>query len=236
MAVVHRFATIVVRTGDSAPETLQIEVVPNPEDEGKTYLLGGEEGFSYQTSEYLISGAGLFDPDPEISYGLAVIDFGAPTSFGFQFGQPIVPIPAPGVASHTYSGSLTDGGSGSVTLTALAPPGGVPVDTDGTPEMSVYTLSTDGGATLLSAELDLGTTLVVGGASSLHGPFNPPAIPGPAGSGSYDYMQVDVNFSLSGGGDLYTSNGRAVIIPEPTAAVIAGMGLLGLSAFRRRRV
>ena len=174
----------------------------------------------------------------QIIYASSVIDFGAPSSFGFIFSQGIVATPAPGTASHTYSASATDrtpGPTGSMTVTPLAPPAGIPVDTDGMPEVSVYTLSTNGGVTFLNAQLDLGPLLVVGGTSAVHGPFNPASVAGPAGSGSYDVMRVDVNFSLTGGNDAYTFNGEANSVPEPAVLAAVGLGLAGLALHVRRR-
>jgi hypothetical protein len=181
----------------------------------------------------------FMDPDPQIIYASSVIDFGAPSSFGFIFSQGIVPTPAPGTASHTYSASATDGTPGplvgAMTVTPVAPPAGIPVDSDGTPEVSVYTLSTNGGTTFLNAELDLGPLLLVGPGSATHGPFNPASVAGPAGSGSYDVMRVDVNFSLTGGNDAYTFNGEANIVPEPGLVATLGLGLAALALQVRRR-
>lgn len=182
----------------------------------------------------------LLKPDPQIIYASSVIDFGAPSTFGFIFSQGIVATAAPGTASHTYSASTTDGDgnplTGSVTVTPVAPPVGIPVDSDGTPEVSVYTLSTNGGVTFLNAELDLGPLFVGGPGSDSHGPFNPASVAGPAGSGSYDVMRVDVNFSLTGGNDAYAFTGAALIeAPEPALVATLGLGLAGLALHARRR-
>jgi hypothetical protein len=177
--------------------------------------------------------------DPQILYAGSVIDFGTPSTFGFIFSQGIALTTAPGTASHTYSASATDGTpgpSGAMTVTPVAPPAGIPVDSDGTPEVSVYTLSTNGGTTFLNAELDLGPLLVVGGTSATHGPFNPASVAGPAGSGSYDVMRVDVNFSLTGGNDAYTFNGEANIVPEPGLVATLALGFAALALQVRRRL
>jgi hypothetical protein len=55
---------------------------------------------------------------------------------------------------------------------------------------------------------------------------------------TFDVMQVRVAFTGSGGGDLFSMNGRADIsnIPEPTSALFCGVGLIGLALLARRRV
>src|SRR5262245_52725091 len=50
---------------------------------------------------------GELNPDPNLVYAAAVIDFGAPSVFGFIFGLPIVATAAPGVVSHNHSSSTT---------------------------------------------------------------------------------------------------------------------------------
>ncbi len=187
----------------------------------------------------------FMDPDPQIIYAASVIDFGTPSTFGFIFSQGIVATAAPGTASHSHSSSTTDGGTGSLCptalgpsvlcVTAVAPPAGLPVDTDGIPEIAVYTLSTNGGVTFLNAGLDLSPSFTTGAGSAVQGPFNPASVAGPAGSGSYDVMRVDVNFSMSGGNDTYTFNGTATIVPEPGLLGVFGLGLAGLALHVRRR-
>jgi hypothetical protein len=179
------------------------------------------------------------NPDPDIGYAIAVTDFGAPSTFGFSFLQGIVPTAAPGLVQASLSGSTTNGGgvAGPVTITPVAPPLGIPTDGDLIPEIQVYTLSTDGGATFLSAGLDLGPAFTSNPAliSDVYGPFNTALVGGPAAAGAYDTMRVDVNFGLSGGGDIFTFNGSAFVIPEPATAGLLALGLVGLAVAGRSR-
>jgi hypothetical protein len=164
----------------------------------------------------------LFDQDPFISYGVAVIDFGAPSAFGFAFGTPIVPTSSPGTASASFSASVTDGTSGVVDFIALPP--GVP--TDGAPdEAQVFNV----GLPLANPGLDLGPTVLgvplVGG-SGVVGPF---AASGVLPAGTFTWLQLDLNFSGSGGGDIYTLNGRGEITESvPDAANTFALALFGL--------
>ena len=42
------------------------------------------------TETGMVTISGLADADPAITYGVAVVDFGAPSAFGFLFSIPIV--------------------------------------------------------------------------------------------------------------------------------------------------
>ncbi len=182
--------------------------------------------------EWKVTLNALLDPDPEILYAASVIDFGAPSSFGFLFSQAIVPTTAPGIVSHTHSSSTTDGGGGAGTpVTALPPPAIIP--TDGAPdEIAVYTLSTNGGASFLNAGMDLSPSFVGAAPSDTQGPFSEGPSAGPALAGAYNLMRVDLNFGMDGNGDIYTFNGRATVIPEPST--IALLLVAGLLLFVRR--
>lgn len=174
------------------------------------------------------------DPDPQIVYAASVIDFGTASTFGFVFQQVIVPTAAPGSVSHSHASSTTDANGGGTPVTAVAPPAGIPVDGDATAEIAVYTVSTNAGTTFLNAGLDLSPSFVGGSPSGTQGPFNEGPGAGPAGSGSYNAMRVDVNFSMGGGSDAYTFNGLAsVVVPEPATVLLVGGALLALCARRR---
>jgi hypothetical protein len=170
----------------------------------------------------------VFDPDPMITYNFALIDFGTPSSFQLVFSQGIAATAAPGVATHDLAGSSATGAS----LTPNAPLAGVPVDSDGTPEIAVLTLSIDGGVNLVNAGLDLGpaATIPVAG---VYGSFAEGPVGGPLGAGSYNFMRVDVSFGLGGGSQAFSASGLATIVtPEPSAALLLCTGLL-FGALRR---
>ena len=192
------------------------------------YYYGDERG-SYTMNLTL-------DPDPVLIYAMATTDFGAPSVFGFSFGLAIVPTAAPGSVFHTESSNTQDPfATGGTAVTALAPPAGVPVDSDGVTEMFVYTLSQNGGVTLLNAGLDIRPSFVGASPVDTQAAINLGPIAGPAGAGFYDFMQVNVNYSMTGGGDQYNWNGRAEVVPEPGTAALFALGLGGLALVGRRR-
>ncbi len=191
-----------------------------------------EDWYYYQPGEFeLRLNEVVFDPDPVITYNFAFIDFGGPSAFQLVFSQNILATAAPGSASHNMAGASATGAS----LTANAPLLAIPVDSDGTPEIAVYTLSTNGGVTLLSAGMDLGPSAAIP-IAGVYGPFAEGPIGGPAASGSYDHMRIDISFGLGGSNQAFTASGLATIeeqAPEPAAFWLLGTGL-GLIALRRR--
>lgn len=189
--------------------------------------VGGEDG------AVLTGVQGLFDPDPFIGYAIGLIDIGAPSSFLFSFATPIVPTSPPGTVSSSFSAALTDAGDGAISIT---PPAvfGVPTDSDGIDEIHVV----NDGFPLTNDGLDLGPAGVFGGGASVHGPFNEVGpMPGP---GAWTWMQIDVGFTGSGGGDLYGLTGSAIKtesedVPEAASTLfLALIGLGGCAAMRGR--
>jgi len=181
----------------------------------------------------------MLDPDPQIVYSSTITDIGAPSTFSFVFSQAIVATAAPGLADHTMSSNTTDGSTNGAPVTAAAAPFGVPVDPDGIPEIAKYTLSTNGGVTLVSAAFDLGPSFVAATGSTSQGPYVEGGS-GPLGAGSYNFMRVDVNVTLGGGGDRYAFNGRAsivedVVVPEPRTGALVALGFVALAVRRRSR-
>jgi hypothetical protein len=185
------------------------------------------ENWVYETAEMRMTlESVVFDPDPMITYSFAVIDFGAPSSFSFVFSQGITSTTAPGLASHNMAGASATG----VAVTATAPLAGSPVDSDGVTEIAVFNLSQDGGVTLLNAGMDLGPSASVFGT---YGPFSEGPIAGPAPSGSYNFMRIDLSMGLDGSNHAFTGSGLATVTPEPGSLGLLAAGI-ALLALRRR--
>jgi hypothetical protein len=167
-----------------------------------------------------------------ITFGAAVTDFGAASPFSFMFVLPLAPqVTNPSTVEDSFSGSVTNAGGPGVTVTALAPPAGIPVDGDGITEVEVYTLSDDNGATWKNVGLDLMPTSTppLAGGSGVIGPFSEGPIATIAG-GPWTHMRADVNFMLTGGGDIFTFGGSKILVPEPgtLALLLLCVGLCGL--------
>jgi hypothetical protein len=196
--------------------------------------------FDWESSEGRVEDLrGVLDPDPSIFFSGTAIDTGAPSTFSFVFTMALVPLVSnPTTVQDSFSGSVTNGpAAGGVTVTAVAPPPGIPVDGDGVPEIEVYTLSDDGGLTWKNVGLDLGPTTVVplgSSGSGVYGAYNEGPIATIAG-GPWTDMRADINFGLSGGGDAFAFSGVKVLVPEPGSLVLAiALSLAGMCCMRRR--
>jgi len=234
-------AALVRVTIDGQSIDVPLYQIKHPDHDGHLYGLGygPDRPFEYRTQEGdEVKLGGLMDPDPSLIFGGAAFDFGAPSSFGFTFILPLSPLFSnPSTVFDSFSGSVTNGSApGGVTVTALAPPPGIPDDGDGVVEMQVYTLSDDGGITWKNVGLDQGPSAFIplgAFASGLYGDFSggPIAtIPG----GPWTHMRADINFMLSGGGDAFTFNGAKVLIPEPGTLVLAMAFFAALCGIHRR--
>jgi len=173
------------------------------------------------------------DPDPFLGYAIGVIDIGAPSVFGFSFGTPIVPTGPQSDVSVAFSAALTDGGNGAISITPVAP--GVPVDGDGVTEIHVA----NDGFPLTNDGHDLGPGAAFAGAPGqafVHGPFNESGTI----AGTWTWLQLDVNFSGSGGNDQYGLTGsllKVESIPEAGSTLLLTMlGLAGCAVSRRLRL
>jgi hypothetical protein len=185
---------------------------------------------------------GALDPDPSIGFALGVIDVGAPSNFSFTFTLPLNPIvPNPSYVFDSLTGTVTAGaGAGGVTVTALAPPVGIPEDGDGTTELQVFTISSNNGGAWQNVGLDAGPSqsfAIPQFTPAIYGPplgYNQGPIPTIAG-GPWTDMRVDLNFGLSGGNDQFSLSGEKTLqVPEP-GGLLAPLIALMFGALRRKR-
>lgn len=168
---------------------------------------------------------GLIDPDPSISWGIAVQDFGAPSSFLFSFSTLIVPTGTPNQVFGSIVGGVTDNtGDGAFVVPTVGP--------------AIMINEVGFGAPVANMGVDVGPAQFypAGPAGALHnyGSFFTPTIPGP-GPGPWTSLHSTVQFNLSGNGDIAVLTGYASIeeVPAPGAAALLALG--GTLAARRRR-
>ena len=187
------------------------------------------DNWDYTTSEFSVRLHDVaMDPDPSIAYALAVTDFGAPTTFTFLFGLPIVPTASPNLVHASVEGELIDATGDGVSLT---PTGShLQVSEVGSPSTN---MGVDVGAAF-SAEQGRPGALYSYGAYSA----GPIAGPGP---GPWTWLQTTVSFALSGGDDVASFTGFASIneatapVPEPTSLLLLSGGLIAAALVVRRR-
>ncbi|MHC1769914.1 MAG: hypothetical protein AB9869_37465 [Verrucomicrobiia bacterium] len=170
-------------------------------------------GINVETAEYKIEGGGTLNPDPSIAYGLAVIDFGAPSVFGFVFGTPIVPTGPGTTVSASIGGALTDFTGDVVALT----PTGSHVQTSSV------------GFPMTPMGVDVGPALSAPasrpGSVNAYGPYTAGPTVGP--SGPWTFLTVSAIFGLSGDGDIAALTGFAQIDTATTTVPDSGPGLWG---------
>lgn len=182
--------------------------------------------------------SGVLDPDPSISWAIAVTDFGAPSTFSFVFTTPIVPTGNPSTVTGSVSGGLTDSTGNGISITPAAVLGDP--DGDSIAELQVNEVGVGGPPVFTNMGVDVGGAVSFGpgvpGANYIYGPFSTGPFAGPPGI--WTSLQSRVSFTMSGGGDIAALTGYASIVPEPSAialVTIGAMSVLGRIALRRRK-
>jgi hypothetical protein len=191
---------------------LDIGIKLQPTEKGwqiPSQTFGGEElGWQFTIS-------GNYDTDPSIAYGLAVVDFGAPSAFAFLFGTPIVPVGPGTVVNSSIVGGLTDFAGDGVSIT----PTGAKVQSS---LLDASPMGVDVGPADAHPAGDAGALYA-------YGPYTAGPIAGPAG-GPFTFLTASASFSLSGGGDIAALTGFAQAVDAPATTPDSGPGVLGLVA------
>jgi hypothetical protein len=216
-------ASLTVDGGQPIP----IAVTPIVED-GKTMYAITQAPII--TEGFMATFSGAANPDPVITYGLGITDFGAPSTFSFTFTSPIVPTGPGTVASAYVSGGLNNVSGPGVTITPTAGP-------------LVQVASVSSGGPFVNLGVDVGPAQSGVGPIGAHYPYPlPPAstysagpVAGPVG-GPWTALSVTAAFSLTGGGDSVGLTGLASVVPEPsTWLLVVGGGFTWLTIRTRRR-
>jgi hypothetical protein len=173
-------------------------------DSPRVISSGGQRLAAFQFDD----DSSVLNPDPVISYGVAVVDFGAPSSFSFLFFTPIVPTGPAVVVNSGVVGGLTDTTGDGVSIT----PTGAKLQTS-----ALYFPETPMGVDVGDAESNPGTGVFS------YGPYTAGPIVGPAGV--WTGLAVSVDFSLSGGGDVAALTGFARVEAPPRDVPDGGPGV-----------
>lgn len=225
-------AVLQVIVDGGAPITIPVTPDPNSDISyiGNWSSAEGRHVYKWQNGEAGLEVSGHLDPDPMIAYGIAVTDFGAPSSFQFLFSSPIVPTAAPTVVDASITGGLTDATGNGVSITPLAILG----DPDGDTIPEVQIATTGNPAQNMGVDVGLGQIHAAGpaGANYPYGPYFDGPQAGPA-LGPYTMLELRVGFTLSGSGDIaaLTGFGQINTVPEPISASFL---LLGAMLLNRR--
>jgi hypothetical protein len=198
--------------------------------DGETYNLASE-GFviPYQLvgdpSQGTVQIAGVADADPAIAYGIAVVDFGAPSTFGFTFSIPIVLPAMPTIINSSLVGGLTDFTGDGVKISPVAP--ATLLQDNFLSELPAFTWS-------VGEEVSYGSGAA--GALYPYGPYDFGLASGPLGPFG-GFFTTTLNFAFSGGGDVAALTGYCEITPAPVppSMLLFGGGLLGLVGLRLRK-
>jgi hypothetical protein len=195
-------------------------------EDGK--LRYGVDSFVLETPDFVITLSSVMDPDPSIAYGIAVTDFGAPSTFAFLFSTPIVPTGFPNQVNASLVGGLTDFTGDGVSLTPTG----------------AFAQTSSLGLPLTSMGVDVGAAFAAGpgnpGAFYAYGPYAAGPIAGP-GPGPWTVLQTLTDFKLSGNGDIAALTGFAQIVTAPvpeagTGGTVLLLGTLAAGYWRRHRI
>ena len=163
-----------------------------------------------------------FDSDPVISGITAVTNNGPVTQqFTLLFVLPIAPIPGGTLVGGSVQGGVTDNTGDGATLSTVLGSSFYTALIDGAPVDTLYDhLTTVTAGSFLSANL-----------ASLAFGVPIPSQPGPAALAT---IGIRLDFTLTPGDSASFTSNFVVVVPEPSTALLMGLGL-GLMALRRRQ-
>jgi hypothetical protein len=202
--------------------------------DGQAYNLTGEgyvlpEKTVGDPSTGAVTISGIANADPFITYAIGVVDFGAPSTFGFAFSIPnALPASPATTVSSSLVGGLTDTTGNGV---SISPVGSATFLMDNylSDDLTNFVWSVG----LKDAHGASGTP----GAFYTYGAYTFGPAPGPANPPLTGNFITTLNFTFSGGGDAAALTGFCEINPAPVppTLLLLGGGLIGLAGLRLRK-
>jgi hypothetical protein len=192
--------------------------------DGETYNLELRQDGDIASGEFGVEVEGQFsvvvstrmDADPTIGFTVTVTDFGAPSSFIFNFFTPIVPTGPSVLVDSSLVGTVTDARGDGVSLTPFF-------------------------STILSGELNAATNMGVDVGPAFSAPATDPLAPGsiyayglyevgpiPGPSAVWTEMAARAAFTLTGDNDMVTLTGFLQVVDAPAAVPESGPGWFGV--------
>lgn len=171
--------------------------------------------------------AAAANADPVIAYGIAVVDFGAPSTFGFSFSVANdLPASPNTVVNSSIVGGLTDYTGNGVSISPVA--GATLLQDNYLDNLPAFVWSVGPGVAFGPGDP---------GAHYVYGPYNYGPAPGPGNPPLGGNFTTTLDFILTGEGDIAVLTGYCAIVPAPIppTLLLMGVGLLGLVGLRLRK-